>query len=821
MSADASAGRGAALTRSPRLGAVPTALSTPPARHRRRFLGRTTVLVSAVAVALGLAGALGASSATASPQAPAAASSDDGAAPFVLVGTGGVQPDDVSATTTPNIWRALGGETKDGATAPVAVAPGANVVRSVRSSTCPADGWLAVSSGRRAGDISPNVQPTCRTLEDPTGQAVPAWAEYQDAVSHQGFDAVLGALGDAVKQSGLSATSIGPGAAIALADHDGTVVGTHVDGPSSVRGLQDAVASALGSSALVVVDAGAVLNAAPKPGEEPPTPEAVAADHARQVTEVDARIGAILAAVAASPRASDTSVLVASLADSSRTPHLQLALGAGPALSTHGDASGGTTVLASTSTRQPGMVQDTDVLPTVVQATGIRDHVASTAVVGSPIGTAHSTATGTDRLDPLVDASVHASKVRPLIANFYLLLILANLALYAFVTVVLRLDARRLGALGRWLRENPSGVLRGLVAVGIALGSVPVATTLANAVPWWRSGAPAWTLTAVVVGLDLVITVVAMLVPWRRAPLWPFGVVGGITALVLAVDVLGGAPLQLSGLMGTQPLVAGRFYGMNNTSYALFGTACVMVTVALVNPLVLRGRRVAAAAVVAVVGVVATALDGLPSIGADFGGPPGLVAGFALLALMAAGIKLTWRRVLAVLGAAVLVVVALAFADWLRPADDRTHLGRFVDDSLHGELWHIVQRKLAQNVDTLSNNLTLVAIAGLLVVVYVLGRPLRGALAHPAGGPLEWITTDAPLSQLNAYAPMLRPGIIATGVVLGIGFLVNDSGILVPATGIVLALPVLLAVYANWLRDVRMRGGAAAPRPRSDAPAAR
>jgi hypothetical protein len=514
-------------------------------------------------------------------------------------------------------------------------------------------------------------------------------------------------------------------------------------------------------------------------------------------------------------------VLVASLADSNRTSHLQLALGAGPAISTHGDASGGRTVLAASSTRQPGMIQDTDVLPTVVHAVGIGASVPESATVGTTIGTARSGASGTDRLDGLVDVSKHASAVKPLIANFYLLLILANLALYAFATVMLRLDAKRLGAIGRWLRENPSGVLKGLVAVGIALGSIPVATTLANAVPWWRTGAPAWTLAGVVVALDVVITAVAMLVPWRRAPLWPFGVVGGITAFVLAIDVLGGAPLQLSGLMGTQPLVAGRFYGINNTSYALFGTACVMVTVALVNPLVLRGRRRAAAGVVAVVGVIATALDGLPSIGADFGGPPGLVAGFALLALMAAGVRLTWQRVVGVLGAAVVVVVAFAVADWLRPADERTHLGRFVDDVLHGELWHVVQRKLAQNLDNLNNNLTLVALAGLLVVVYVLGRPLRGALSHPAGGPLEWITTDAPLSQLTAYAPMLRPGIITTGVILGIGLLVNDSGILVPATGIILALPVLLAVYANWLRDVRARGGGAAPRRRSDAPAAR
>jgi hypothetical protein len=217
---------------------------------------------------------------------------------------------------------------------------------------------------------------------------------------------------------------------------------------------------------------------------------------------------------------------------------------------------------------------------------------------------------------------------------------------------------------------------------------------------------------------------------------------------------------------------------------------------------------------------VATAIDGLPSLGADFGGPPGLVAGFAILALLAGGVRLTWVRVLAVLGGAALVVVAFAFGDYQRPADQRTHLGRFVDDALHGGLGDTVGRKLDQNVHTLTNNLTLVVVAGLLVVVYVLGRPLRGALAHPEGTALEWVTTGSPLSQLKRYAPMLRPGMVAAGVVLGIGLLVNDSGVLIPATGFILALPVLLAVYANWLREVRPRD-AGAPRPPSGAPAER
>jgi hypothetical protein len=464
------------------------------------------------------------------------------------------------------------------------------------------------------------------------------------------------------------------------------------------------------------------------------------------------------------------------------------------------------------------MVQVTDLLTTVTSFLGIGDTLPDGQVVGSVLTTTTDSSTGTARLDGLVDTNLHAVAARPLLSGFYVALIVANLALYAFVTVVLRLDARRLGRFAAWLRAHPSGVLRGLVAAGIALGSVPVATTLANLVPWWRAGSPGWAVLGVVIGWVAVITTVAMLVPWRRAPLWPFGVVGGVTSLVLAADAVTGAKLQLSGLMGTQPLVAGRFYGMNNTSFALFAIACVMLAVALANPLVLRRRRLAAAGVVAVIGIVATAIDGLPSVGADFGGPPGIVAGFGILALLAGGIRLTWRRVLAVLGVAAVVVVAFAVADYLRPADERTHLGRFVDDVLHGGLGDTVGRKLDQNLHTLTNILTLVVIAGVLVVVYVLGRPLRGTLTDPEGTALEWLAADTPVSQLARSAPMLRPGIVSAGIVLGIGLLVNDSGVLIPATGILLALPVLLAVYANWLRDVRTRD-ADAPRSPSDVPA--
>ena len=89
--------------------------------------------------------------------------------------------------------------------------------------------------------------------------------------------------------------------------------------------------------------------------------------------------------------------------------------------------------------------------------------------------------------------------------------------------------------------------------------------------------------------------------------------------------------------------------------------------------------------VVALIGMVTVVLDGLPSLGADFGGPPALVPGFAVLVLLVLGVRLTWRRVLAVLAAGAVTVSLFAVLDWLRPEGERTHLGAVVQTVLDGD----------------------------------------------------------------------------------------------------------------------------------------
>src|SRR5699024_10170856 len=126
---------------------------------------------------------------------------------------------------------------------------GSLVVRSVSTSTCPADGWLAMNTGARAAD---NASP-CRILAAPTSGEVPAWDDYAHAVAGQEYGAQLGRLQGALSAGDLSSTAIGPGAAIALADPDGEVEGYQPLGHGDK--LSARVHSAVTSSDLTVIDA--------------------------------------------------------------------------------------------------------------------------------------------------------------------------------------------------------------------------------------------------------------------------------------------------------------------------------------------------------------------------------------------------------------------------------------------------------------------------------------------------------------------------------------------------------------------------------------
>ncbi len=709
----------------------------------------------------------------------------------VFIGASGLRWADVTAERTPHIAKFA-----------QASAVGNLVTRGVRTSACPADGWLAFSAGNRAGDSINGAGSACRYLEEPSDAApttnesalmearVPQWSVFQEAVAEQKYSAVLGSTGEVLLQGGIDTAAVGPGAAIALAQPDGRVVGPYFARPAAAGQIGFPVGQALdvldGANRFLAVDAGHIRVSSNQSLSDPVV--------LAQFQEIDERVDSTLRAIYADdPRLEHTTIVLASLADPMGAPRLSILAMAGK------DVEGN--FLTSPSTRQAGYSQATDVPTTIFNLLDVDYSAQRSTFVGSSIGVETVPGTATERIDALIDDETHALAARPLVGTYFLIFCIVNILLFASVSYVFSgRFLRRVTRSGTWIARHSRALIKCCEVAGIALASLPVATLLANLFPWWRAAAPVIALTGICALIIGIIVGVTMLPIWRAWRFGPIGIVALITAVTLAVDIATGAQLQISALMGVQPMVGGRFYGFNNHAFTLFAVSTVLLAGAIANELVARNKRKLAGLAVALVGVGAILLDGSPSLGADFGGPPALFPAFAMLTLVALGIKISWKKAVGILAAAVFVVSSFAVLDWLRPADQRTHLGRFVDTVLDGGFFDVVGRKLAANFSTFTNPLSLVAITGVLVILIVLGRPVRLA-AREANtlAPYHWLTHGVPLKQIATDTPMFLPTVHAVYVALAIGTLVNDSGVVILGIGLAVLVPLLIATYARWI----------------------
>ena len=691
------------------------------------------------------------------------ARADDVARPVVLVGTGGLTWSDVNPDDTPALWSML----ENGSTA-------ALTVRSVFTNTCPVDGWLSLSAGTRAAAPGPGDGGSRRT-DDPCpavpapvpttegdGAAVPGWAAYVDAANALRYDAKPGLLGQQVADAGVCLRAVGPGAAIGGGRMDGTVGWYAASSPAAVD-------AAVGRCPVTVIDVGS-LRDPDDVAEGEPVPDGTRREQARAI---DARIGQVLGAVP-----DDADVVVASLSDAGTSERLRLVAATGPDYPP-GD-------LVSPSTRQPGLVQSADLTVTVLDRAGVEvPPELGGATLGGEAGEATRPTTGSPRSDPTADRLQHlidfdeaSHEVHPLVPIFFNGVVYAQLAIYLFVLLVWKV---RLGS-----EATQTRMLSIVRAVGVIAASVPASTFLANLVPWWRAEHP---LPAVVGAVGLFVALIsgtALLFPWRHWATAPVAVVSLTTMVVLSVDVMTGSRLQMSSLMGLQPVVGGRFYGLGNVSFSLLATSALMLSTVVAHWLLMAGRRTAAGLAVIGIGLVTVVVDGAPAWGADGGGPPALIPGVAFLALSVLGIRLTWQKVVAIGAGTVGVFLLVAYLDHLRPTEDQSHLGRFMQTLLDGGAWDVVARKWQQNMDILvSSTLTILVPFALFFVIYVLARPT------------SW--GSKALERSFEAVPTLRAGLIAWVITMTIGFFVNDSGVAIPAVGATVAIPLLIAISVTAL----------------------
>lgn len=696
----------------------------------------------------------------------------------VLVGVAGLAWPDVTAEDMPNLHGLVSTEGAASLT-----------VRTVRSRTCTVDGWLTLGAGQRATDLADTTgdgegDRFCRYPPTPFsrdgGVAVPGWSDLSDFQDEHSYGTRIGHLGTRLAESGICATAVGPGAALALADQTGHV-------RSYLPSLESLSDERLAACPVTIIDAGGL----------PPADPLEEGDHLGPRRSAAARVDGVLADLRGRLPA-DTAMLVVGVADSAPTPvpapedplhiapsGLRVALAVGPMPS---GQPWGPTWLTSGSTRWTGLVQLTDVASTLAAYAGLSD--PATGTVGRPWranGAHPSSAEST--IAQLVGTDRATQVFRTQSAPFFQILGIGQVLFFGGVLLWLR----RVGT-------HRHRVLRLAQYVALAAASLPVASFLANLTRWWRAERPGTVLWISIVLIAVTIAVTAMAGPWRRKLYGPPGFVAGFTAVVLAVDVSTGGHLQHTSLLGLSPVVAGRFFGFGNIPFAIFVASSLVAAGALAQWLLDRGygRRVATSAT-ALVGLAAVVTMGAPWAGANFGGTLSTLPGFALLALGVSGARVTVLRMLVAGVAAVAVVTLIAWLDWLRPVASQTHFGNFFGDVMDGEALRVINRKAGASLGTLQR------------------APYYGWLVPIAYAAIIWLArTPGVAGMRDAYARWseLRY-VIWAGLLTGaVGFATNDSGIIIPALLLTVGIPLVVSAVAHGRRDAEGHHVSQAPSPR-------
>ncbi|MGO9490455.1 MAG: hypothetical protein ACLQBB_15700, partial [Solirubrobacteraceae bacterium] len=382
---------------------------------------------------------------------------------------------------------------------------------------------------------------------------------------------------------------------------------------------------------------------------------------------------------------------------------------------------GGGRELTSTTTEQRGLLASVDLAPTILRWLGapVPDEMRGTEIETD----------GT--LDPAALSSLMAR-----------LRVISGRRLKA-LGVLLCAWALLLLAASPWPAARSTAVRAGAIGVLWA----PVAVMLSAAL---EPGAAAEYAIIALACLSLG-ALTDLLLPWPRATIAP----AVVAVVAISIDALAHGQLLMRSLLGPDPILGARFYGVGNE---LKSGLAVIVLAALAGALYPSRRGWPAVAAFAAGGLVLAAIEGAARIGAGVGGVILVCAGFAVAGVMMAPGALTRRRALIVLISPLVGLVLLALID-LATAHGSGH---FTGSVLHarspGDVRDILVRRYKAAWDELRNHAMPVATA-LALACAALALRRRERLLAPVSGDPAW---------LAALVGGLTAGVV--------GALVEDSG---------------------------------------------
>jgi hypothetical protein len=247
----------------------------------------------------------------------------------------------------------------------------------------------------------------------------------------------------------------------------------------------------------------------------------------------------------------------------------------------------------------------------------------------------------------------------------------------------------------------------------------------------------------------------------------------GLVVLAYAIDLIAGSALTSLSLLGPNPGLGVRFYGIGNELEALLSVLVIAGTGAALSGFSPRLRGRPAALTFLAISLLTAVVFAAGRFGADVGAAIVLPVGGAVAA--AAIAARSRRTTLLVIAAPLGVLALIALADLISGAN--AHLTRSVLEAGGlGDLADVAQRRLQLSAHSFSRP----------IVLFFL--PLVVALAAFA-----FLRRDRINDQLRSV-PALRAGLIGATAATAVGTLANDSGALLLEIGTAYLL--VFATYA-------------------------
>jgi len=385
--------------------------------------------------------------------------------------------------------------------------------------------------------------------------------------------------------------------------------------------------------------------------------------------------------------------------------------------------------LTSDSTRLDGYVLSTDVAPTILNRLGIS---VPHAMSGQAIRT---------------EGNVDPAAVESLGARMAAISERRGPVIGLSLAVWLGLLALAIG-IGRRRTARP-----GIQLVGLSVIYMPLVLLIGAGLKPSQSVEQA----IVLLGAPALAVLTLFLLRGYRA----LAIASGLVVLAYAVDVIAGSPLTTLSLLGPNPALGVRFYGIGNELEALLGVLVVAGTGASIAGFAPRLSTRRAASAFLCVGFATAVIFAAGRFGADVGA----AIVFPVGAAVAAAAIANGRRALLMIVAAPLTVLALiALADLVSGAN--AHLTRSVLDAGGlNDLADVAQRRLQLSAHSFSRP----------IVIFFL--PLILALASLA------VARRDRLEVWLAGYPAMRAGLLGAVAATLVGTLANDSGALLLEIG--------------------------------------